>query len=194
MRSAGLVFCFLFCILSFVFALSARALPEGTEGRTGQTEAARPTAAEPPVFTLASSCSSTPLLPSSKIVPSAPALWDPASLAAPEMGPELAIPPLELKTPAPVVSLSFFLGRGGDDIFAALHKDYAWRMTFKSMTLGLGIYREIPISRTIGLQPYLGFVRSSATLRPSDLYGARGSFEYRLTVLCVGLPLVLRFN
>ncbi len=145
-------------------------------------------------FTLASIRSSTPRLPSSTIVPSAPALRDPTSLAVPEMGPELTIPPLELETPTPLVSLSVFLGRGSDDIFAVLHKDYAWRMTFKSMTLGLGIYREIPISRTIGLQPYLGVVRSSATLRPSDLYGARGSFEYRLTVLCVGLPLVLRFN
>jgi hypothetical protein len=121
-------------------------------------------------------------------------LLEPEALAPMELGPELDLPSLDVKPAAPVVSVSVFLGRGDGDLFASLHKDYAWRMTFKSMTLGLGIFREIPLAKGIGIQPYLGVIRSSATLRPSDRFGGRGAFEYRLTVLSVGLPLVLRFN
>ena len=156
----------------------------------GQTEAIPTGATEPPAFTLALGH-----VPASTPGPSAgPVLRGPDASAVLEIGPEVVLPALELETTDPVVSLSVFLGREDDDLFASLHKEYAWKLTFKSMTLGLGIYRNIPITRTLGLQPYLGVIRSSATLRPSDLRGGRGSFEYRLTVLCVGLPLVLRFN
>lgn len=128
-------------------------------------------------------------------VPARAGLLEAEALALREFGPDLALPPLDVKPTAPVVSVSVFLGHGDGDLFASLHKDYAWRMTFKSMTLGLGFFREIPLARGIGIQPYLGVIRSSATLRPSDLFGGRGGyFEYRLTVLSVGLPLVLRFN
>lgn len=128
-------------------------------------------------------------------LPARAGLLETEALGSGEIGPELALPSLELKPPAPVVSVSVFLGHGDGDLFASLHKDYAWRMTFKSMTLGLGVSREIPLAKGIGIRPYLGVIRSSATLRPSDLFGGRGGqFEYHLTVLSVGLPLVLRFN
>lgn len=190
MRRAGL----LFFALALTAALPAEAYPGGAPGQQGTSGAWASGAAEPPVFTLASNLPPAPPSQRSYSLPAGPALLEPGALAAPEIGPEALLPVLDLRTSAPVVSLSVFLGRGGGDIFATLHQDYAWRMTFKSMTLGLGIFREIPLARGIGIQPYLGVIRSSATLRPSDLYGGRGAFEYRLTVLSVGLPLVLRFN
>lgn len=169
MRRAGL----LLGVPVLLWALAAPALPQ-----------------ESAAFTLASSRDpwTAPGLPArgGLVEAEVPATW--------ELGPELALPSLDVKPPAPVVSLSVFLGRGDGDLFASLHKEYAWRMTFKSMTLGLGVFREIPLARGIGIQPYLGVIRSSATLRPSDRFGGRGAFEYRLTVLSVGLPLVLRFN
>jgi hypothetical protein len=42
----------------------------------------------------------------------------------------------------------------------------------------------------------MGIIRSTAKLRPVDLGlgGASPAYEYRLTVFCVGLPLVFGFN
>jgi hypothetical protein len=103
---------------------------------------------------------------------------------------------LSLFTPAasPRLAVSIFLGRGGNDIFSTLHDQYTWKLLGRSMTVGVGLYREIPLSKGVGLLPYVGVIRASATLRPSALYGNRESFEYGLTAFCVGLPLVLRFN
>jgi hypothetical protein len=191
MRRAGLFF----CVLAVAIVVPWRVFAAG--GATGpRIQAVRGPigAAEEPVFTLApghspASSAGGPALAGALIA-------DPGALAvAPEIVPEVDLPALDLKTAAPVVSVSVFLGRAEDDLFASLHKDYAWRMTFKQMTLGLGISREILLARGIGIQPYLGVIRSSAMLRPSDLTGGRGgSFEYHLTVLSVGLPLFLRFN
>ncbi len=171
MRRAGLFF----CILAMATALPVRAF-----------------SGEDMIFTLAMN-NSNAFMPGGP-QQAGPRIAELGAPALPEIGPEMNLPALELKTPAPVVSVSVFLGRAGDDLFASLHKDYAWRMTFKQMTLGLGISREILLARGLGIQPYLGVIRSSATLRPSDLYGGRGAFEYRLTVLSVGLPFFLRFN
>jgi hypothetical protein len=113
----------------------------------------------------------------------------PAGLAAPE----LAGPIVKKGVPAPV-SLSIFMGRGHGDLFSELHETYAWRTIFKSMNLGAGISRDISITRSIRVRPYVGVIRSSARLRPSYLYANAGSFEYRLTALCIGLPLVCVFD
>lgn len=91
------------------------------------------------------------------------------------------------------LSVSVFLGRGNGDLFSTLHEQYAWRTKFKTLTLGAGIYRDIPIYKAIRIQPYMGVVRTRALLRPSDLNGNCESFEYRLTAFCVGLPLVCGF-
>jgi hypothetical protein len=190
MRRAGLFF----CILAIATALSVRLFAGEVSGRRGQSGLGPIGAAEEPVFTLALGHSPAPS--PGGTAPAGPFIADPSALPPfPEIGPEMNLPALELKNPAPIVSVSVFLGRVGDDLFASLHKDYAWRMTFKQLTLGLGISREILLARGIGIQPYLGVISSSAMLRPSDLYGGRGnSFEYHLTVLSVGLPLFLRFN
>ena len=79
------------------------------------------------------------------------------------------------------------------DLFSTLHEQYAWRTKFKSLTLGAGIYRDIPIYKALRIQPYVGVVRTRALLRPSDLGGNSVSYEYRLTAFCVGLPLVCGF-
>lgn len=106
--------------------------------------------------------------------------------------PEIEASVLKKDASAPV-SLSVFLGRGNGDVFSSLHEQYAWRTKFKSLTLGAGIYRDIPILKTLRIQPYIGIVRTQALLRPSDLYGNNESFEYRLTAFCIGLPLVCGF-
>jgi hypothetical protein len=95
-------------------------------------------------------------------------------------------------SPAPL-SVSVFLGRANGDLFSTLHEQYAWRAKFKSLTLGAGIYRDIPIYKALRIQPYVGIVRTRALLRPSDLGGNGESYEYRLTAFCVGLPLVCGF-
>ncbi len=89
--------------------------------------------------------------------------------------------------------MSVFLGRANGDLFSTLHEQYAWRTKFKSLTLGAGIYRDIPIYKALRIQPYVGIVRTRALLRPSDLGGNSESYEYRLTAFCVGLPLVCGF-
>jgi hypothetical protein len=119
------------------------------------------------------------------------------------------LPPSETPTPKPAsvipaplvskdvmapISLSFFIGRDNGDPFSSLHYQYAWRPNFRAMNLGLGIYKDIEITRTLRIRPYMGVIRSTATLHPSDLFGNHELYEYRLTVFCVGLPLALRFN
>ena len=116
-----------------------------------------------------------------------------AEPAAPKLAPRVPEPMAKNDSPAPI-SLSFYIGRDNGDPFSSLHYQYAWRVKFRAMNLGAGIYKEIPITRTIRLLPYFGIIRSSATLQPSDLFGNRELYRYRLTVFCVGLPLVLRFN
>jgi hypothetical protein len=106
--------------------------------------------------------------------------------------PEIADIVITKDNPAPV-SVSVFLGRGNGDLFSSLHEQYAWRTKFKSLTLGAGIYRDIPIYKALRIQPYVGVVRTRALLRPSDLYGNSESFEYRLTAFCIGVPLVCGF-
>ncbi len=106
--------------------------------------------------------------------------------------PEIADFIIEKGTSAPV-SLSVFLGRANGDLFSTLHEQYAWRTKFKSLTLGAGLYRDIPIFKALRIQPYVGIVRTRALLRPSDLGGNSESYEYRLTAFCVGLPLVCGF-
>lgn len=106
--------------------------------------------------------------------------------------PEIEASVMKKDASAPV-SLSVFLGRGNGDLFSSLHEQYAWRTKFKSLTLGAGIYRDIPIYKALRIQPYVGIVRTRALLRPSDLGGNSESYEYRLTAFCVGLPLVCGF-
>jgi len=120
-------------------------------------------------------------------------LLPPAAPAAPKIAPEVPAPGLD-KNGAPPVSLSFFLGRANGDPFSSLHVQYAWRVKFRALNLGAGVYKEIAISKTVRVLPYFGIIRSSAILRPSDVFGNHELYEYRLTVFCVGLPLVLRFN
>lgn len=91
------------------------------------------------------------------------------------------------------VSLSFFMGRGHGDPFSTLHERYAWKTNFKTGNLGAGVYRDIPITKTIRIKPYVGVIRSSARLRPSSLYEDNVSYEYGLTAICIGLPLVCGF-
>jgi hypothetical protein len=97
------------------------------------------------------------------------------------------------KDSAPI-SLSFFLGRGNGDIFSSLHEQYAWRVKFKNLLMGAGIYRDIQISKGIRIQPYVGFIRSHAILRAAAFNGNIASYEYRLTAFCIGIPLVWGFN
>ncbi|HDT12993.1 MAG TPA: hypothetical protein ENO03_01410 [Candidatus Aminicenantes bacterium] len=108
--------------------------------------------------------------------------------------PEVPSPQLTRDPTSHALAVSLFMGQGGGDIFAALHGRYAWKVLAKSMTVGLGVYREIPVYGGIGLLPYVGVIRSSVTFRPSDLHGPRETFELGLTAFCVGLPLVIRFN
>jgi hypothetical protein len=115
--------------------------------------------------------------------------------------PLIAEKPLEVPAPglksdpdAPRLTVSFFIGPKGGDVFSSLHKAYAWKPMSRSLTLGLGLYREIPIHRGIGLLPYVGIIRASATLSLAGHNGNRDSIEYRLTAFCIGLPLVVRFN
>jgi hypothetical protein len=86
------------------------------------------------------------------------------------------------------------LGRANGDPFSSLHDQYAWRVKFKTMNLGAGIYKDIRLSKTVRLLPYMGVIRSMGTLRPSDPGGNGQTYEYRLTVFCIGLPLVFGFN
>ena len=62
------------------------------------------------------------------------------------------------------------------------------------MNMGAGLYKDIPLSKTVRLLPYMGVIRSTAMLRPVDFDGISPTYEYRLTVFCVGLPLVFGFN
>lgn len=111
-----------------------------------------------------------------------------------ELGREL--PPLGFEhgpSGPPAVALSVFMGRKTGDVFSSLHEEYAWRMKFKSMTLGLGFYREIAVGGRVRILPYVGVIRSSLSLRPAGLASEQFLHEYQLTVLCVGLPLVIGF-
>ncbi len=106
--------------------------------------------------------------------------------------PDFASPIVRKDAPAPV-SLSFFMGHANGDIFSSLHELYAWRVQFKSLTLGAGVYRDIPIAKAIRIQPYVGVICSQARLRTAGLSGDDRLFEYRSTILCLGLPLVCGF-
>ena len=130
-----------------------------------------------------------------RILPIVVAALDPHSIGrtiTPGVIPEIEASIKKNDSPAPL-SVSVFLGRGNGDLFSTLHEQYAWRTKFKTLTLGAGIYRDIPIYKAIRIQPYMGVVRTRALLRPSDLNGNCESFEYRLTAFCVGLPLVYGF-
>jgi hypothetical protein len=130
------------------------------------------------------------------LLPEAPGLdlQEPGEPAAIESAPKVPAPGLVGEAASPHLSVSVFLGRGESDVFASLHKRYTWKVLGPSMTVGVGLYREIPVCQGVGLLPYVGVIRASATLRPSDLYGNHESFQYELTAFCVGLPLVIRFN
>lgn len=130
-----------------------------------------------------------------RIIPIIVAALDPHSIGATITAggvPEIEAYVKNDGSPAPL-SVSIFLGRANGDLFSTLHEQYAWRTKFKSLTLGAGIYRDIPIYKALRIQPYVGIVRTRALLRPSDLSGNSESFEYRLTAFCVGLPLVCGF-
>lgn len=130
-----------------------------------------------------------------RIIPVIFAALDPHSIGgtmAPGLIPEIEASVTKDDPPAPL-SVSVFLGRANGDLFSTLHEQYAWRTKFKSLTLGAGIYRDIPIYKALRIQPYVGVVRTRALLRPSDLGGNSESYEYRLTAFCVGLPLVCGF-
>jgi hypothetical protein len=178
-----------FSVLIFCTTLTALAAPEGTSEHRGQTGLALAGSSETPGFSLAGS--GDPFVSIGTVNLDRQDLGE---LATAEIGPEVASPGFKRDPSAPLVSVSVFLGRGNGDIFSTLHEEYVWKMKFKSMTLGVGIYRDIRISKGIRLQPYMGVIRASATLRPSDFYGNHESFEYRLTVFCIGIPLVCGFN
>lgn len=130
-----------------------------------------------------------------RIVPVIVAALDPHSIGGTMtagLAPEIEARVTKDDSPAPL-SVSVFLGRANGDLFSTLHEQYAWRTKFKSLTLGAGIYRDIPIFKALRIQPYVGIVRTRALLRPSDLGGNYESYEYRLTAFCVGLPLVCGF-
>ena len=139
-------------------------------------------------FTLADK--SAPVLP--VIVAAVDHIHSRDSAAQASKLPEIADFIIERDAAVPI-SLSVFLGRANGDLFSTLHEQYAWRTKFKSLTLGAGIYRDIPINKALRIQPYVGIVRTRALLRPSDLGGNNESYEYRLTAFCVGLPLVCGF-
>jgi hypothetical protein len=111
-----------------------------------------------------------------------------------QIGRELAPLGFGRGTPGPpAVALSVFMGRKNGDVFSSLHEEYAWRMKFKTMTLGLGFYREIAVGERARILPYVGVIRSSLSLRPAGLASEQLLHEYQLTVLCFGLPLVIGF-
>lgn len=92
------------------------------------------------------------------------------------------------------LALAIFIGRGNGDPFSSLHATYAWRAAFKTVNLGAGLYRDIPITKVLRIKPYLGIIRSHAIVRPSSPYAAESaSFESRLTAVCIGLPLFCGF-
>jgi hypothetical protein len=93
----------------------------------------------------------------------------------------------------PAFSWAFFRGKKNGDIFTSLHEEYAWRMKFKSMTLGLGFFRSIPLGKGVRIKPYIGVIRSSLSLRPAGLNATNELYEYQLTAFCFGLPLVFGF-
>lgn len=93
----------------------------------------------------------------------------------------------------PAVSWAVFRGKKNGDIFTSLHEEYAWRMKFKSMTLGLGFFRSIELGRGVRIKPYVGVIRSSLSLRPAGLNAANELYEYQLTAFCFGLPLIFGF-
>ena len=178
-------------LLASVCALAtAGALPEGgaSEHRGPSAFALAALPDSVPGFTL----TSTGDLPA-QAQPAGIELLPPAAPAAPKIALEVPAPGLD-KNGAPPVSFSFFLGRANGDPFSSLHVQYAWRVKFRALNLGAGVYKEIPISKTVCVLPYFGIIRSSAVLRPSDVFGNHELYEYRLTVFCFGLPLVLRFN
>ncbi len=179
-------------ILASISALTAGVLPEAASAHKSPSSSLFALAGSPgmPGFSLAGSSG-----PSSQIgAPSLDLPQDPGDLAIAEKRPEVPAPVLKNDLAAPRLSVSFFIGPKGGDIFASLHKVYAWRPMSRSLTVGLGLYREIPIFKGIGLMPYVGVIRASATLSLAGLHGNRETFEYELTAFCVGLPLVLRFN
>jgi hypothetical protein len=178
-----------FLVLTIITALPAVANPEEISAHRGTTAFALTGYLETPGFSLAGSGN-----PVVSVEPMALDLHEIRQLVMAEKSPEVAAPGLKRDPSTAPLSLSVFMGRGNGDIFSALHEEYTWKAMFKSRTLGLGIYRDIPISKGIRLQPYVGIIRARATLRPSDLYGNFESFEYRLTMFCVGVPIVCRFN
>jgi hypothetical protein len=114
--------------------------------------------------------------------------------AAPVKSPEVPAPGV-IRSPSgePAVSWAFFRGKKNGDIFTSLHEEYAWRMKFKSMTLGLGFFRSIPLGKGFRIKPYIGVIRSSLSLRPAGLNAANELYEYQLTAFCFGLPFVFGF-
>jgi hypothetical protein len=179
-------------ILATISALTAGALPDAASERKGTSSSLFAFAGSPemPGFSLAGSAG--PLFPIG--APSLDLPRDPGDLAIAEKRPEVPAPALKNDLAAPRLSVSFFIGAKGGDIFASLHRVYAWKPMSRSLTVGLGLYREIPIFKGIGLMPYVGIIRASATLSLAGLHGNRETFESELTAFCVGLPLVLRFN
>jgi hypothetical protein len=179
-------------ILTSISALTAGVPPDAASEHKGTSSSLFALAGSPgmPGFSLAGSAG-----PSSQIgAPSLDLPQDPGDLAIAEKRPEVPAPVLKSDLEAPRLSVSFFIGPKGGDIFASLHKVYAWKPMSRSLTVGLGLYREIPIFKGIGLMPYVGVIRASATLSLAGLRGNRETYEYELTAFCVGLPLVLRFN
>lgn len=177
--------------LASLTALWAGPVPVGPSDRRGITPALFAQAGGPAAtgFSLAEAPRGTP--------PPGPPSLDlqaPADTIAAGTPPEPPAAGLKGGAGSAPLSVSFFLGPRGGDVFAALHRAYAWKPLSRSLTLGLGVYREIPISRGFGLLPYVGIIRASAILSLPGRDGNRESIEYRLTAFCVGLPLVIRFN
>lgn len=113
---------------------------------------------------------------------------------APVKAPDVPAPGV-IRVPSgePAVSWAFFRGKKNGDIFTSLHEEYAWRMKFKSMTLGLGFFRSIPLGKSVRIKPYVGVIRSSLSLRPAGLNATNELYEYQLTAFCFGLPLIFGF-
>jgi hypothetical protein len=183
MRKAAAIFIIL------LWGLCQSAFSEGTVGHGGHLEFALAYPLERAAFSFGHDAE--------KVLPINEAALDRQAFgeaAAARIFPEITASIVK-KDAAGSVSLSIFLGRSNGDIFSSLHEQYAWRTKFKTTNLGAGISRDIRLSRTIRVRPYVGVIRSHAILRPSDLYGGNGeSFERRLTALCIGLPLVCGFN
>jgi hypothetical protein len=179
-------------ILASISALTAGVLPDAASEHRGPSSSPFALAGSPglPGFSLAGSAG-----PSSQTgTPSLDLPQDPGDLAITEKRPEVSAPVLKNDPAASRLSVSFFIGPKGGDVFASLHKVYAWKPMSRSLTVGLGLYREIPLIKGIGLMPYVGIIRASATLSLAGLYGNRETFDCELTAFCVGLPLVVRFN